>query len=402
MIEFTGERVVPGQVEPDLYNEHLARYLFAARLARGKRVADLGCGTGYGSAELARTAAEAAGFDASEEAIAYASDVYLRSALSLRFAKALCEEIPEADGSFDLVVAFEVIEHLADAERLLQEAKRLMAAGGQFAVSTPNKAYYEASRSESGPNPFHTREFTLDEFRELLRRYFPHVTLFTQNHSSALVIRPLGNGSGQPVVRIEEGGAAETAHFYIAVCAMTPQIGSPTFLYLPTAANVLREREVHIARLREELAMKQQWWDKEVAEHAELLAQYRAQSAELETVNDWLTKRDREIAEKIAHVDVLQRDLKEASALAEVLGARSANLEADLAVRSEELARKVEELGRAVELLHASEGEVETRTAWAQSLEKENAALRERLDAAAASRWMKLGRKLNVGPDLKS
>ena len=53
MAEFTGERVIPGQVDADLLNEHLARYAFAVRLAGGKRVLDAGCGAGYGSAELA-------------------------------------------------------------------------------------------------------------------------------------------------------------------------------------------------------------------------------------------------------------------------------------------------------------------------------------------------------------
>ena len=46
MAEFTGERVIPGEVDVDLLNEHVARYAFAARLARGKRVLDAGCGGG--------------------------------------------------------------------------------------------------------------------------------------------------------------------------------------------------------------------------------------------------------------------------------------------------------------------------------------------------------------------
>ena len=57
MAEFTGERLIPGQVDVDLLNEHMARYTFAVRLARGKRVLDAGCGAGYGSAELAQVAA---------------------------------------------------------------------------------------------------------------------------------------------------------------------------------------------------------------------------------------------------------------------------------------------------------------------------------------------------------
>jgi hypothetical protein len=49
LAEFTGERVIPGQVDADLWNEHFARYLFASRLARGRRVVDLGSGSGYGA-----------------------------------------------------------------------------------------------------------------------------------------------------------------------------------------------------------------------------------------------------------------------------------------------------------------------------------------------------------------
>jgi len=42
--EFTGERVIPGQVNDELWAEHVARYAFAARMASGRRVLDLGCG----------------------------------------------------------------------------------------------------------------------------------------------------------------------------------------------------------------------------------------------------------------------------------------------------------------------------------------------------------------------
>src|SRR5439155_24964635 len=76
LAEFTGERVIPGQVDADLLNEHLARYAFAARLCRGKQVLDAGCGAGYGSAELARTAAGVLGIDRSAEAVAFARAEY--------------------------------------------------------------------------------------------------------------------------------------------------------------------------------------------------------------------------------------------------------------------------------------------------------------------------------------
>src|SRR6516165_12777051 len=76
LFEFTGERLIPGEVDIDLFNEHMARYTFAARLARGKRVLDAGCGAGYGSAALAEIAESVTGVDVAAEAVGYARAHY--------------------------------------------------------------------------------------------------------------------------------------------------------------------------------------------------------------------------------------------------------------------------------------------------------------------------------------
>ncbi|HSW50343.1 MAG TPA: class I SAM-dependent methyltransferase, partial [Bryobacteraceae bacterium] len=172
MAEFTGERVIPGEVDPDLWNEHFARYAFAARLSRRKRVLDAGCGAGYGSAELARSAARVVGVDASLEALEHAVRHY--KVANTEFLAASCAALPFAAESFDLVVSFEVIEHMPDWQAFLEEARRVIAPSGQFVVSTPNKDYYTGSRGTGGANPFHHHEFTFQEFREALRAVFPH------------------------------------------------------------------------------------------------------------------------------------------------------------------------------------------------------------------------------------
>src|SRR5947209_13439233 len=106
LAEFTGERLIPGQVDVDLLNEHMARYAFAARLARGKRVLDAGCGAGYGSAELAHTAQTVVGIDVSPDAVTFARANYRLP--NLTFEQASCTSLPHAEASFDLVIGFEV------------------------------------------------------------------------------------------------------------------------------------------------------------------------------------------------------------------------------------------------------------------------------------------------------
>jgi SAM-dependent methyltransferase len=405
-------------VDADLWNEHFARYLFAARLARHKRVADLGCGAGYGTAELAKTAESVVGIDRSEEALAYARETY--SAPNVEFHRADCRDTGLPAGSLDLVVAFELVEHLDDAPALLREAARLLAAGGQLVVSTPNRDYYNESRGGSGPNPFHRREYSLAEFRDLLGEYFPRVALFAQNHASAIVVEPLAANGSPAIFRAEAHSVPESAHFYIAVCAAAPQVGAPTFVYLPSAANILRERERHIARLDEEIRLKTAALEDALARHAAQVAAYRRLEGELASSNDWAAQRDAEYREKVRHIEALENQLAEERARAAAHTAKldeqiaeweryaqAKDLELAAARRNGaslavELEGKVVELGRAVELLHQSEAELEARTNWALSLDRELAAVRERLHAATASRWLRLGRTLHLGPNLES
>lgn len=413
--EFTGERVVPGQVDVDLWNEHAARYAFAARLARHRRVLDAGCGTGYGSAELAGVATRVAGVDVSPDAIDYARREYARP--NVRWMQASATALPFASASFDLVAAFEVIEHLDDWPELLREARRVLAPGGQFLVSTPNKTFYADARAESGPNPFHTHEFEYDEFHDALAAVFPSVAMFLQDHAEGILFHAAQANRGPADVRIEPGTHdPRTSNFFLAVCAMTPQIGAPTFVYMPRAANVLRERALHIARLKSELAAKDEWLAAARAEHKTLVDLHTCQTDELRRSNEWARRVDLELQAAAGRVLALQSELeqeqRQALATASAYEQRLAELDAEL-VRRTEWARDLEaslaeqgtslqhqtaELAKAVELLNAAEATVEERTRWALALEQERKAMEA---AVRASRWVKLGRALGVGPELR-
>src|SRR5947207_478523 len=78
-----------------------------------------------------------------------------------------------------------------DWRGFLREARRALAASGQFIVSTPNKLYYSESRRQAGPNPFHVHEFEFEEFRAELGEVFPHTLLFLENHAEGVVFQPV-------------------------------------------------------------------------------------------------------------------------------------------------------------------------------------------------------------------
>jgi SAM-dependent methyltransferase len=427
--EFTGERVVPGQVDADLWNEHFARYAFAARLAKRKRVLDIGCGTGYGTCELATGALRACGLDPSTDALHYATEHY--AGPNLCFARGSCEALPFASGSFDLLVSFEVIEHVEAWQEALREARRVLAPAGQLIISTPNKLYYAESRKISGPNPYHHHEFDFDEFRAVLQEMFPHVRLFLQNHADGIVLRPVTSTDGPAAfasnaeVRIEAATSdAAEAHFFLAVCALSPQTGAPTYIYLPTTANVLREREQHILYLEQELLTKDHWLERTQQEHQQLVELHREQTDELNQRTEWAHKLDEDLREASKRIGELQDELAHQQQRAQevVLGyeeaigrlerqldetAREARevqarLESDLAQQCAALDAKVSELNACVDLLHAAEATVEERTRWAQSIGDELQNLRARFRQAEASKWMRLGRSLGLGPELRN
>jgi SAM-dependent methyltransferase len=402
LAEFTGERVIPGQVDVDLMNEHLARYTFAARLARGKRVLDAGCGAGYGSAELARAAQWVVGVDRAAEAVDFARANY--SLPNLLFEQASCTALPHPEASFDLVVAFEVIEHLEDWRDFLAEARRLLAPGGQFIVSTPNRLYYTESRGEEGANPFHVHEFDFEEFRGELKAVFPHVALFLENHVEGVTFQPHEAGNTMEV-RVDAGEAVpDESHFFVAVCAHRPQLGNPTFVYVPRAGNVLRERERHIALLERELETKDQWLEKLHAEHADLARAHDEQAAALERSNRWAEELDRELQQRRARVVELQDELVRVN---QGYAAKVRDLERDVREQTQwardteaRLTAEQAELARAVEVLHQTEKERDERTEWALRLQEEARKLEELLNLVRASRWVRLGRRIGLGPAL--
>ncbi len=168
-LEFTGERFVP-ECEREIWYEHYHRYLMACDLVRGKKVLDAACGEGYGSHLLATYADKVVAVDIDQNSINHAKQRYRRN--NLKFIKADVLEIPIPDDSFDVVVSFETLEHLAEHQDLLAEYKRLLTNDGCLIISTPDKAEYSDKTGFS--NEYHVKELYHHEFKELLDGHFSH------------------------------------------------------------------------------------------------------------------------------------------------------------------------------------------------------------------------------------
>jgi ubiquinone/menaquinone biosynthesis C-methylase UbiE len=375
--EFTGERVIPGQVEEDLWAEHIARYAFAGRFARYGRVLDLGCGTGYGTAELSKRATEAIGVDVAADAIEYAKAHY-RSA---HYVQVSAVDTPFSDHSFDLATCFELIEHLADYRPLLAEAKRVLHPTGLFMVSTPNKLYYAESRGEAGPNPFHEHEFECEEFQQALLEYFPHVKLLLQDRMESFSIYPAGASGEAESEIVHATRDATAANFFIAVCSQEPLPEFKPFVYVPRAVNLLRERELHVTKLEQELAQVRTWLAETTAERDDLLKRQTT----IEEENDRKTAWAKDLALQLTKVEERVAELQQ--------NAESQRAEAATIIRglNEENAKNGKWALELDKQLAASEAE----------LTKANAkldALRVKMEGVRQSRWHKAGRHLGLGP----
>lgn len=168
------ERIVPDRTEPGVVALHLKRYAFALPYCDGKEVLDAGCGVGYGTAFLAERARRVVGVDADTETIAYARTRYAGPNVVFEQGDLLLDEPP--GGPFDVICAFEAIEHLADERAFLDRMCAALEPDGVFLVSTPR-----AERTTRTPdNPFHHVEFAREDFEELLRGAFGQVEIYGQ------------------------------------------------------------------------------------------------------------------------------------------------------------------------------------------------------------------------------
>ena len=158
----TAERVSCDASDNYVFQRSLLAYHAAAERIGGD-VLEIGTGTGYGIEIVAPQARSFITIDKNPPSAA------LPQLPHVEFHEATVPPLPFEANSFDFVISFQVIEHIKRDIDVIREVKRVLRPGGKFIVTTPN------ARMSLTRNPWHIREYTADEFRNILECEFSRV-----------------------------------------------------------------------------------------------------------------------------------------------------------------------------------------------------------------------------------
>jgi SAM-dependent methyltransferase len=190
--------------------EHIHRYDLAAELCQGLRIADVCCGSGYGSRILAEKSPEVLGIDnhvatidAAQAALGGNGNIKFEVADALEF---LGRDLGEY---FDALVLFECVEHLSEPERALEALRSHAKQGMRIILSVPN------SKAFAEENPHHVTDYGYEEAHAALAGFEDCVFLY-QFVAEGSLIR--GMDAGEPTGRLvlTEHGEPEYANHFIA------------------------------------------------------------------------------------------------------------------------------------------------------------------------------------------
>jgi ubiquinone/menaquinone biosynthesis C-methylase UbiE len=323
--------------------EHKARYWWAARAVGGKKVLDAGCGVGYGARILAAGGARTVvGVDRSDEAIDAARRSSPDGAVEFRVAD--LSKLPFDDGTFDVAVCFEVIEHIDDRKGVLAELKRILDRDGLLIVSSPNRKVYLPG------NPHHVHEYEPEELRKELSAFFEGVDLYRQHSwlgTAVLTDDEFASGEDEREYRLPthklEANEPGLETYTIAVAGRDdlPDLESLAALGQPFE---LREWQEALASTRESLEGLREYAAWLEGRHADAA---RAASELHRVVRDahgQLLDRDKKLATALRDVRPLRRELEKAGRYARSLEQRIGELENELRSREQELQAEISKM----------------------------------------------------------
>lgn len=156
--EISGDDISSEQVERMVH-----RYQWAQKLSNGKDVIEVGCGTGQGLGLLLQSSNSVEGGDYSNELLSIASEYY-QDRLPLKQFDA--QDMPYDDNSKEVIILFETIYYVPDAQNFVEECARVLKPGGLVLIASANKEL-----KDFNPSPFSYKYFNCVELQNLFNQH---------------------------------------------------------------------------------------------------------------------------------------------------------------------------------------------------------------------------------------
>ncbi|MEM3449614.1 MAG: glycosyltransferase, partial [Nitrososphaerota archaeon] len=166
------------------HGSHMRSYIIYSHFgkclhSKARTVLDIGCGSGYGSALLAKIGFDVTGVDIDELAISFAKRIFKDKPVSFE-----CQHIDSfvrAGRRFDAVLACEVVEHVDNPEEFVDKLLCVVKPSGYVAISVPTWTYHGIDL-----NSDHRSNWTLTKAEKFFRRFFRLQRLWSVNVSPAI------------------------------------------------------------------------------------------------------------------------------------------------------------------------------------------------------------------------
>jgi ubiquinone/menaquinone biosynthesis C-methylase UbiE len=283
----------------------------------GDRLIEVGSGFG-------RLAGEYAGYGSvvlldPSEPLLQAARERLGADPRFEFVPGAATRLPFPDATFDAVVSFETVEHIAAQETFLDEIRRVLRPGGLVVLSCPNKVEYTDERGVT--NEFHVRELYRDELAVLIAPRFPHSAWYGQRPGFYSVVWAERRPARGEIFEIGE------------TTADTPSPGHARPLYFIVVASVAAEALAGVAPVVSVLADRDEW----------VYRDYEKVTRSLDAAH----RRGNALAEQVSELHghyadaVRQRDAVQAQVGSHAAAtAERAELTAKLAAQQEEITRR--------------------------------------------------------------
>jgi SAM-dependent methyltransferase len=114
-------------------------------------------------------------------------------------------------GTWDVIVSFEVLEHVPDMETFVKNIRRHLAPAGMAFISTPNRDVFSIGHEPSPVNREHVKELNREEFKSLLQPYFSEIEFWGQRFKKNALLEAWKTDVRGKIAQCKSGTRWQTA-----------------------------------------------------------------------------------------------------------------------------------------------------------------------------------------------